>query len=137
MENPSLLDLARDGDIKVFSHLIYEFEKGVRHLVLYTLSEEYVPFALQKLTNRGIGYFTQPVPERTSVNIFFGRNECLQTLQKFLHQRPLNSLSPEEDFILGALLGYDLCRQCERYCRRVDYAAAQQVASTTFAVEAL
>lgn len=32
--------------------------------------------------------------------------------------RPLNELSPEEDFILGALLGYDIRRQCERYCQR-------------------
>ena len=25
---------------------------------------------------------------------------------------------PEEDFILGALLGYDICMQCERFCKR-------------------
>ena len=29
-----------------------------------------------------------------------------------------NQLTPEEDFILGAMLGYDLCAQCERYCKR-------------------
>lgn len=27
-------------------------------------------------------------------------------------------LTPEEDFILGAMLGYDICAQCERYCKR-------------------
>ena len=27
-------------------------------------------------------------------------------------------LTPEEDFILGAMLGYDICAQCERYCER-------------------
>lgn len=32
--------------------------------------------------------------------------------------RPLNQLSPEEDFILGALLGYDIRMQCECYCSR-------------------
>ena len=32
--------------------------------------------------------------------------------------RPLNELTPEEDFILGAMLGYDICAQCERYCKR-------------------
>jgi hypothetical protein len=32
--------------------------------------------------------------------------------------RPLNQLTPEEDFILGAMLGYDICAQCERYCKR-------------------
>lgn len=30
--------------------------------------------------------------------------------------RPLHQLSPEEDFMLGAMLGYDICAQCERYC---------------------
>ena len=32
--------------------------------------------------------------------------------------KPLNQLTPEEDFILGAMLGYDICAQCERYCAR-------------------
>ena len=32
--------------------------------------------------------------------------------------RPLNMLTPEEDFILGAMLGYDICAQCKRYCDR-------------------
>jgi hypothetical protein len=27
-------------------------------------------------------------------------------------------LSPEQDFILGAMLGYDICVQCKRYCDR-------------------
>lgn len=117
-----LIRRALEADVKVFSHLVYEFEKGVRNLVLYTLSEEYLPLALNKLDHREIEYFVQPVPNKGSVNIFFGRSECLKTLRKFLKERPLNSLSPEEDFILGALLGYDLCRQCERYCNRVERA---------------
>ena len=32
--------------------------------------------------------------------------------------KPLNQLTPEEDFILGAMLGYDIRVQCERYCER-------------------
>lgn len=34
--------------------------------------------------------------------------------------RPLNQLTAEEDFILGAMLGYDLCQQCKRYCDKKD-----------------
>ena len=34
--------------------------------------------------------------------------------------RPLNLLTPEEDFMLGTMLGYDICAQCERYCERKD-----------------
>mgnify|MGYP000851600869 len=32
--------------------------------------------------------------------------------------RPLNQLTAEEDFILGTMLGYDLCQQCKRYCNK-------------------
>lgn len=32
--------------------------------------------------------------------------------------QPLNKLSPEQDFILEALLGYDICAQCKRYCEK-------------------
>ena len=51
------------------------------------------------------------------VNLFFGRQECLDAI-RLMVTRPLNLLSPEEDFILGAMLGYDICAQCERYCER-------------------
>ena len=34
--------------------------------------------------------------------------------------RPLNQLTAEEDFILGAMLGYDLCQQCKRYCSKKE-----------------
>ena len=37
---------------------------------------------------------------------------------RFLVTQPLNKLSPEQDFILGAMLGYDICAQCKRYCER-------------------
>ena len=33
---------------------------------------------------------------------------------------PLNQLTAEEDFILGAMLGYDLCQQCKRYCSKKE-----------------
>lgn len=41
--------------------------------------------------------------------------------------KPLNKLSPEEDFMLGAMLGYDITMECERYCElkgRGTYATA-------------
>lgn len=63
---------ALDADMKVFSHLVYEYEKGVRNLVLYTISEEYTPLALGKLSHREIEYFVQPVPNKSCVNIFSG-----------------------------------------------------------------
>ena len=32
--------------------------------------------------------------------------------------KPLNRLTPEQDFMLGAMLGYDIIQQCERFCRQ-------------------
>lgn len=126
MVTPELLT-----DLKVFSHLIYEYEKGVRNLLLYTISAELLPLATQKLDNRAIEYIVKPVPNNGCMNIFFGRKECLQTLRQFLGERSLNTLSPEEDFILGALLGYDLCRQCERYCQRVEHSKKVEMPHAT------
>ncbi len=121
MKAISLYELAQSADVKVFSHLIYEFEKGVRDMVLYTLPEEYVSFVTQKLEHRDIRYFLQSVPERPTVNVFFGKEECLEAVRTFLKNRPLNELSPEEDFMLGAILGYEIAKQCKRYCKQVQH----------------
>ena len=51
------------------------------------------------------------------VNLFFGQRECMAAIRRMV-TRPLCQLTPEEDFILGAMLGYDICAQCERYCER-------------------
>ena len=47
-------------------------------------------------------------------------NEALRLLgrQKNATMLSLDDVTPEEDFILGAMLGYDICAQCERYCER-------------------
>ena len=51
--------------------------------------------------------------------LFFGKKPCLEAIRMIV-TRPLNQLTPEEDFILGAMLGYDICAQCERYCERKE-----------------
>ncbi len=100
----------------VLSSHIYEYQKGVRNLVLYTLRRELAPRALERLERQRIEYLTQDAGGQ-NVNIYFGRPQCLRVISGFVC-RPLYSLTPEEDFILGALLGYDICLQCERYCDR-------------------
>lgn len=111
---------ALEADMKVFSHLIYEYEKGVRNLVLYTIPGHLLPLAEDKLEKRQIDFFVQPVRNRDSVNVFFGQCDCIATMKHLLSGRTIDDLSPEEDFILGALLGYDLCKQCKRYCNRTE-----------------
>ena len=102
----------------VLSNHIYEYQKGVRNLVLYTLRRDYAQQAVSKLKRLGIDYVVQEVGSR-NVNIFFGRPQCIRAIRNIV-TRPLNCLTPEEDFILGTLLGYDVCMQCERYCSRLQ-----------------
>lgn len=104
------------AELKVFLNHVYEYKKGVRYMVLFTVNRKYEDFAIDRLKKQGIDFLVRPVTGK-SINIFFGRPECIQTI-RHLTDRPLNMLSPEEDFILGAMLGYDICTQCKRYCKR-------------------
>lgn len=110
------------GEIKVLLNHIYEYKKGVRHLILHTLNKCYLPIAIERLKSQGICYTVQVASEH-AVNLYFGRPECIETI-RLITTRPLNQLSPEEDFILGALLGYDLRMQCERFRKRKKRHAA-------------
>ena len=110
------------GEIKVLLNHIYEYKKGVRHLILHTLNKCYLPIAIERLKSQGICYTVQEASEH-AVNLYFGRPDCVETI-RLITTRPLNQLSPEEDFILGALLGYDLRMQCERFRKRKKRHAA-------------
>ena len=102
------------GEIRIFLNHIYEFKKGVRNMVLYTMSKEHEEFAIRRLKNQKISYMIQEVGTN-KINLFFGKAECMEAMRHIII-RPLNQLTAEEDFILGAMLGYDLCQQCKRYC---------------------
>lgn len=106
----------RSADLKVFLNHVYEFKKGVRQMVLYTVNRKYEEFAIARLKSQKIEFLIQPV-DKHKINLFFGRSECIHAIRCMV-TRPLNQLTPEEDFILGAMLGYDICAQCERYCAR-------------------
>ena len=97
---------------------IYELNKGVRQMVLFTCNKKYGQQAVERLESQGIPYVLQPAGQQ-NLNVYFGRRECLEAI-RLIVTRPLNQLTPEEDFILGAMLGYDLCAQCERYCKRKE-----------------
>ena len=100
-------------EMKVLMNHIYELNKGVRQMVLFTCNKKYGKLAVERLESQGIPYVLQSAGQQ-NLNVYFRRRECLEAIVT----RPLNQLTPEEDFILGAMLGYDLCAQCERYCKR-------------------
>lgn len=103
-------------ELKVFLNHVYEYKKGVRQMVLYTANRKYKNFAVERLKSQHINYAIQEVDERR-INLFFGKPECIEAIRQIV-DKPLNLLTPEEDFILGAMLGYDICAQCKRYCNR-------------------
>lgn len=109
-------EIATPVDLKVLMNHIYEYKKGVRRLVLYTFNKKYESFAITRLERQNIDYIIQPVGN-DRLNLFFGKKECLDAIRMIV-TKPLCQLTPEEDFILGAMLGYDICAQCERYCER-------------------
>lgn len=85
-------------------------------MVLFTFNKRYEQFAVTRLQHQNISYVIQPVGN-DRLNLFFGKKECLDAIRLMI-TKPLCQLTPEEDFILGAMLGYDICAQCERYCER-------------------
>lgn len=99
------------AEVRIFLSHVYEYKKGVRRMVLYTLSRKYLSFVTQRLKGQGISYYIQVVTP-TKINLFFGHPQCVEVMKRII-KTPLNELSPEEDFIVGALLGYDLCLQCD------------------------
>ena len=112
-------------DMKVLMNHIYEYKKGVRQMVLFTFNKKYEAFATDCLRRQNIFYLIQPI-DGERLNLFFGRQECLEAIRLIVN-KPLNQLSPEEDFILGAMLGYDICAQCERFCKRKCRSCQQAV----------
>ena len=109
-------EFSRYDSMKLFLHQIYEFQKGVRSLVLCTMCRTCASLLSERLERLGIAYRIQSVTD-SKVNLYFGNRMCLETVATFIH-KPLNELSAEEDFMLGAMLGYDISMQCRRYCDR-------------------
>lgn len=99
--------------MKVLCHHIYEYKKGLRNLVLHTMSSRDLEKAEERLLHDNITYFVQYVTPM-KVNIFFGKEQCVKIVQSF-NKESLTDFTPEEDFILGVMLGYDRLIQCDRY----------------------
>lgn len=116
MRTDALITEILPPDMKVLMNHIYEYKKGVRQMVLFTFNKRYEDYATARLKRQNISYILQPVGN-DCINLFFGRKQCLEAI-RLMVTRPLSQLTPEEDFILGAMLGYDICAQCERYCER-------------------
>lgn len=104
--------------MKVFNHHIYEYRKGLRNLILHTISDEYRYLIETKLKKLAIAYHIYPLTNG-NINVFFGAKECVDVI-KAIGKTSLTDYTPEEDFILGTMLGYDRLQQCLRYLGHIS-----------------
>jgi len=58
------------GEIRIFLNHVYEFKKGVRNMVLYTMNKEHEAFAIRRLERQNISYLIQEV-NANKINLFF------------------------------------------------------------------
>ena len=100
----------------VFYHHIYEYNKGLRNLVLHTAPSSNRREIEDRLKKEGIPYLIWE-NGNSKINIFFGGCVCVEIVNDF-GVRSLSDLSDEQDFMLGVMLGYDRLKQCERYLIR-------------------
>ena len=112
----TLASYFRTVEMQILTHHIYEYNKGLRNLVLYTINSDELPKTLEILSGKEICYFISRVNEN-KVNVFFGNEVCVKIIESF-GDKLLSDYSDEEDFMLGTMLGYDLIKQCERYIKR-------------------
>ncbi len=101
--------------MEVFYHNLYEFQKGLRNLCLSTVNSDNRQKIEERLKKEKVSYTIHEITER-KINIYFGNQECIDIINSF-NKINLCELSPEQDFILGTMLGYDRLMQCQRYLK--------------------
>ena len=72
-------EFSRYDSMKLFLHQIYEFQKGVRSLVLCTMCRTCASLLSERLERLGIAYRIQSVTD-SKVNLYFGNRMCLETV---------------------------------------------------------
>ncbi|MEW6104696.1 MAG: DUF2023 family protein [bacterium] len=102
--------------MSIFNHHIYEYKKGLRNLILHTVSCDLIEEIEKKLQDEGISYIVSRINAKRA-NVFFGNKACIEVLKRF-GNKALNQFTDEEDFMLSILLGYDQIQQCQRYLQR-------------------
>ncbi|PIO98801.1 DUF2023 family protein [Pleomorphomonas carboxyditropha] len=101
---------------RIVNHSLYELDKGVRQLFMLTVSWADLPGVVARLGAERVDHYVHRLND-SRVNLFFGRPALVETVRRFV-DKPLCELTAEEDFMLGALLGYDREQQCRRYLER-------------------
>ncbi len=84
---------------------------------MHTMDHAELDAAEFMLKQKGMDYHLEVVNPR-KVNLYFGNPNCVEVIRSF-GKKSLSEYSPEEDFILGIMLGYDRNQQCVRYIKKI------------------
>ncbi|MFW5751285.1 MAG: DUF2023 family protein, partial [Planctomycetota bacterium] len=115
--------LRSEPAMAVFTHHCYEYRRGLRKLIMHTAPVGHEGMIRAHLERAGFAYHIQHVGDGDRIlNVFFGCEAHVAVVRSF-GDKPVNEHSPEQDFILGTLLGYDGTEQCQRYLFRIDQRA--------------
>lgn len=87
-------------------------------MVLHTMDHSERDAAEFILKQKGMHYHLEEVNAR-KINLYFGNLNCVEIIRSF-GKKSLSEYSPEEDFILGIMLGYDRNQQCARYIKKIE-----------------
>ena len=123
---------ALNATLGIFRHHLYELSKGMRPLVLMTVNAEAMARIVDHLVATGVAHHVHEAC-RSRFNVVFGRPAAVMAAQRFL-AGPLCDLSPEHDFMLGILLGYDRDQQCLRDRARTEAAGCGDRAAPRAAI---
>lgn len=104
------------GNMQILRHHVYEYQKGIRNLVLHTSSIALEDEIIALLEKKNVSYLIHSASNQ-KINVFFGDCRCINVLER-IGEKSLSDFTDEEDFILGIMLGYDQLKQCERYTKR-------------------
>lgn len=109
--------------MEVFNTYLYEVLKGTKPAALITCGD--MPCSkmverLKRYKKEGLDFEVKKL-SCGKVNLFFGKAPCIEVIRGAL-SKPLNSLSPHEDFMLGIILGYDTVLECKRFLQKLKHA---------------
>lgn len=110
------MSIEKRMELDVFFHMLYEIDKGIRGLALLTTKYDNLEAILEKLSECNYSFIIEKL-NTGFTNVFFGEKSSIEVVKK-MKKQSLKELNPEEDFILGVLLGYSTEKQCKRYLER-------------------
>ncbi|WP_406657016.1 DUF2023 family protein [Methanolobus sp. ZRKC2] len=113
-----LLKTHLHGNMQILRHHVYEYQKGIRHLILHTSNITLEDEIISLLEKKNVSYLIRSSSNQ-KINVFFGDRRCIDILER-IGEKSLSDFTDEEDFILGIMLGYDQIKQCERYIKRKE-----------------